>query len=48
MTVTCSRCLAQYREDDPAVIYASGEWWCGDEAACGDRLTKLLEAVDGI
>jgi hypothetical protein len=46
--VTCARCLAEYPEDDPAVMYAGGDWWCWDESACGDRLAALLEAVDGI
>lgn len=48
MIVTCARCLAEYREDDPAVVYAHGDWWCAEDDTCGDRLTALLEAVDGI
>jgi hypothetical protein len=46
--VACARCLAKYREDDPAVIYAAGDWWCHDEAACGDRMAGHLEDVDAI
>jgi len=46
--VTCARCLTEHPEDGDDVRYASGDWWCADEDACGDRLTALLEAVDAI
>lgn len=48
MIVTCARCLAEYREDDPAVTYAGGDWWCWDESTCGSQMLGLLEAVDAI
>ena len=38
LIVTCARCLADYREDDPAVRYEAGDWFCQDEAACDDRM----------
>lgn len=40
MIVTCARCGAEYREDDPAVRPAYGEWVCADESGC--------EAPDGV
>lgn len=43
MVVTCARCLATYPENDPGVTYAAGDWWCYDEAACGDRMATLIE-----
>ena len=42
--VTCARCLRDYREDDPRVRYASGDWWCACEADCDDH----MEVPDGI
>lgn len=38
LIVSCSRCLRDYREDDPAVRYAYGDWWCVSEAECDDRI----------
>jgi hypothetical protein len=32
--VTCSLCGATYREDDPDVRPAYGEWTCTDESGC--------------
>jgi hypothetical protein len=46
--VACARCLATYPENDEAVTYAAGDWWCTQEPECDDRLAGLLEAVDAI
>jgi hypothetical protein len=46
--VTCARCLAEWPEGDPAVVYANGDWWCHDEVACSGRYIRLLEVPGAI
>jgi hypothetical protein len=36
--VTCARCLAEYREDDPEIRLSGDGWACVDESACIDRV----------